>query len=248
MSHFKIAAAQVASDRGDIDRNIATHAATIKAAAVHQVSVLVFPELSLTGYEPDLAAELAISASDSRLAPLLSLAREHQITVVLGAPLLNGMAKPFLGAIVLGPHHAAQTYCKMHLGGNEPAYFAPGNSPCTLIVEGQTIGLAICADASQPSHPQTYAESGADIYAAGVFLNEEWYKTDAPRLASYAARHRLLIVMANHAASVGTQVSVGMSAIWAPDGRLLAQATSTENSLIIAARGRDGWRGEAVAI
>ena len=66
MSNFKIAAAQVASVRGDIARNIAAHAAAIEAAANHDVSVLVFPELSLTGYEPELAAEVAMEATPSQ--------------------------------------------------------------------------------------------------------------------------------------------------------------------------------------
>ena len=61
MSDFKIAAAQVASVPGDIDRNIATHAAATAAAAQHGVSVLVFPELSLIGYEPSLAADPALA-------------------------------------------------------------------------------------------------------------------------------------------------------------------------------------------
>src|SRR5262249_42743510 len=56
MSEFKIAAAQFASVRGDLAGNILTHAAAIAAAADQRVSVLVFPELSLIGYEPDLAA------------------------------------------------------------------------------------------------------------------------------------------------------------------------------------------------
>jgi predicted amidohydrolase len=69
MSQFKIAAAQIASVRGDLGGNIRLHAAAITAAAARGVSVLVFPELSLIGSEPDLAAELAISATDERLDP-----------------------------------------------------------------------------------------------------------------------------------------------------------------------------------
>jgi predicted amidohydrolase len=61
MPDFKIAAAQVASVRGDIDRNIATHAAAM-AAAQAGISALAFPELSMTGYEPDLAAEIGDDA------------------------------------------------------------------------------------------------------------------------------------------------------------------------------------------
>ncbi len=248
MSHFKIAAAQVASVRGDIVRNIAAHAAAIEAAAKHDVSVLVFPELSLTGYEPDLAAELAMTPTDSRLNPLLTLAQKHRIEIVMGAPLRNGVGKPFLGAILASSQGTTRTYCKMHLGGTESDYFTPGNNPLTVSMNGQTLGLAICADASQATHPQWYAAACANIYAAGVFLTAEWYTTDAPRLANHAARHRMLILMANHAASIGTYTSVGLSTTWAPDGALLAQAEGTENALVIATRNNAKWHGEVITI
>src|SRR4051812_8448219 len=100
MSEFKIAAAQVASIRGDIAGNIRTHAAAIMSAAEHGISVLVFPELSLIGYELDLATELAIPATDERLAPLGALARQHRMAVVVGASLRNAGSKPGLGAIL----------------------------------------------------------------------------------------------------------------------------------------------------
>jgi predicted amidohydrolase len=248
MSHFKIAAAQVASVRGNIDRNTSTHAEAIQAAAKHEVSVLVFPELSLTGYEPDLARELAMSATDSRLTPLRLLAQQHRIEVVVGAPLLSRTEKPALAAILLSANGSTRTYCKMHLGGNESDFFSAGDKPFSFTVEEYTTGIAICADAAKASHPQTYADAGAGIYAAGVFLNEEWYLTDVRRLADHAVRHRMLVLMANHAASVGTYTSVGKSAAWAPDGALLAQAEGPESALVIATSSRSGWIGEVVRI
>lgn len=248
MPDFKIAAAQVPSVRGNIDGNIATHAAVMTAAAKHGVAILVFPELSLTGYEPDLAAELAMTATDGRLAPLLALARQHRIEATVGAPLRNGTEKPFLGAILIAASGTTRTYRKMHLGTSERTYFSPGDTPVTVAVSGHTVGVAICADTSQPAHPQAYADLGADIYAAGVFLNAEWYDADAPRLADYAARHRMLTVMANHAASVGTYTSVGKSAVWVPGGALLAQAEGTESALLIATSDSGAWRGEVVRI
>jgi predicted amidohydrolase len=248
MSEFKIAAAQVASVRGDIGRNIGTHAAAVTSAARRGVSVLVFPELSLIGYEPDLAAELAITATDERLAPLAALAHQHQMAVVVGASLLNAGTRPGLGAILLAADGSTRTYAKMHLGGSEPTYFAPGGAPLAFDTHGQTIGIAICADSSRPSHPQAYADCGSTVYAAGVFLNSEWYATDSPRLPRYASRFRMLVVMANHAASVGTYVSVGKSAVWAPNGALLAGASGTESSLVIATRAGEGWCGEVVPV
>jgi predicted amidohydrolase len=248
MSKFKIAAAQVASVRGDLAGNIRTHAAAITAAAERGISVLLFPELSLVGYEPELAAELAITAADERLTPLAALARHHQMAVVVGASLRNAGTKPSLGAILFAADGSTRAYNKMHLGGSEPTYFVPGREPLSFAIHGQTIGLAICADSSKRSHPQGYAEGGCTIYAAGVFLNAAWYATDAPRLAEYASRFGMLVVMANHAASVGTYVSVGKSAVWSPGGAMLAEAAGTESTLVIATRTPDVWRGEAVLV
>jgi predicted amidohydrolase len=241
MREFKVAAAQVASIRGELARNVETHAAAVTAAAARGVSVLVFPELSLIGYEPELAATHALPASDARLAPLGELARQHRMHVVAGAPLAVGGPKPALGAVLFGPDGSRRTYAKMHLGGSEPNYFVPGSAPLAFESHGQTVGLSICADSSAPTHPQAYAALGATVYAAGVFLNAEWYATDAPRLAAYAPGHRMLVVMANHAASVGTHSSVGRSAVWAPDGALLAQIPGTENALVVATRGPGSW-------
>lgn len=240
---FKIAAAQVASVRGDIEANVATHAAAIRAAGAHQVSVLVFPELSLTGYELDLAKDLMISEEDRRLSPLADLARRHRMEVVVGAPLRNFSEKPAIGAIVITADGSTRTYRKMHLGGREPNYFDAGDAPLALSVGEHTVGIAICADSSSDTHPRAYAERGATVYATGVFLNSEWYGTDVPRLAEYAARYRMLVVMANHGESVGTHTSVGKSAVWSPGGAVLAQADGTESALVIAER-RDGtWCG-----
>jgi predicted amidohydrolase len=248
MPGFKIAAAQVASVRGDVAANVRTHAAAITSAADQGVSVLVFPELSLTGYEPDLASELAITPTDERLAPLAALARRHRMAIIAGAPLQNAGARPGLGAILFAADGSTLTYVKMHLGGTEPDYFTPGGAPLSFSSGGQTVGVAICADSSKPSHPQAYADGGATVYAAGVFLNAEWYATDSPRLAGYASRFKMLVVMANHAVSVGTYVSVGKSAVWAPGGALLAEADGTESSLVIAARTREAWCGEVVRV
>ncbi len=248
MSHFRIAAAQIPSVRGDIAANIATHRDAVMAAVARDVSVLVFPELSLTGYEPDLGAALACSSDDSRLTSLRHLALQHRITLVVGAPIRVGTDKPAIGAFIFTPAGEINTYRKMHLGASETAYFSHGQTPVALDVQRERIGIAICADSSRPSHPGTYAEQGAGIYAAGVFLTDEWYITDTPRLQKYAADLSMLTLMANQGASTGTYQSVGKSAVWAPGGRLLAQAEGVENALIIATKGTTRWEADRCGI
>lgn len=238
---FKIAAAQINTLAGDIDENLKRHLVAIDVAIKRSVSAIVFPELSLIGYEPQLAAELAMNANDARFDPLRLRAKDYQIEISLGVPLANPNGKPGLGAIIISSDGSSHTYHKMHLVGSEPQFFQPGTINCSWDVQGTSIGVAICADASQESHPENYAQSGSQIYAASVFLTSEWYETDCPRLAAYSSRFEMLVLMANHAKTIGTYSSVGKSAAWAPDGRLLAQALGTEECLVIAARHGTQW-------
>ena len=207
---FKVAAAQVASVRGDIEANVATHAAAIQAAGERHVSVLVFPELSLTGYELDLARESIVSERDSRLSPLIASLGNIKWRL-LSAPLPNVAEKPAIGAIVIAASGSTRTYRKMHLGGSEPNYFDAGDAPLALIVREHTVGIAICADSSRDTHPKAH-RAGRDRLCNGRLSQCRMYVTDVPRLAEYAARYRMLVVMANHAASLGTYTSVGRSA------------------------------------
>lgn len=248
MFELCIAAAQVRSIRGDVDANIRTHLAAIEAAAASGVSVLIFPELSLTGYEPDLAEELSMNGDDPRLASIGGLSFLRGIEVVAGVPLRSAGGKPRLGAIAFGADGTRRIYSKMHLGGSEPDFFSPGSEPLMLSMRGHGVGLAICADASHPSHPAHYAKAEARVYAAGVFLNEAWYATDAPRLRAYAVEHRLAVLMANHADSTGTERSAGRSAIWAPDGSPVVQATGTESCLLIASWNGLAWNGRTARL
>ena len=56
---MRIAIAQIAAIKGNIEKNIENHLKWIKLAIQNNAGVLVFPELSLTGYEPELAEILA---------------------------------------------------------------------------------------------------------------------------------------------------------------------------------------------
>ena len=71
--------------------------------------MLVFPELSLTGYELDLVTGLAFTESDPRLAPLLAAASSCSMTLVVGAPVDVG-SRLHLGAFILSPGGGIEIY------------------------------------------------------------------------------------------------------------------------------------------
>ncbi len=250
MKEFSIAAAQIGAVAGNVAANTETHAAMMRAAAARGVDVVVFPELSLTGYEPRLAASLAFTANDLRLQPLALLARELGITAILGAPLAVDAPKPAIGAVVLGADGAITAYHKMHLHPGEEEYFTEGAAP--LVVAGldtrHIVGVAVCADITHASHPALYAARDAGIYAAGVFITDTGYAPDTALLADYARRHDMLVVMANYNAPSGGYTAAGRSAIWAPGGQPLASADDTQAALVIARDSGGQWLGDVLAL
>lgn len=249
MTALTLAAAQSISIAGDVPANIERHVAFMHVAAEHNVQLLVFPELSLTGYEPSLAAGLAITPDDPVLAPLREIARVLRLTAVVGMPVrLAPDAGVLIGALVLGADGSLALYTKQHLHPGEEVAFVPGQGGAALEWEDEQIALAVCADFSHASHLRLAAEAGATVYAAGVLVSEGGYATDSALLQGYAAEHGLLVLMANHGGPSGGYVCAGRSAIWAADGGLLAAAPGVGDALVIARRVDDVWAGQVVAL
>ncbi|MGG7647061.1 carbon-nitrogen hydrolase family protein [Pseudomonas sp. ES4] len=249
MTPLIIAAAQSVSIAGDLAANIVWHQRFMQVAAEQGVQLLVFPELSLTGYERGLAAELAIAPDARVLQPLRDLAREVGVTAVVGMPIRLSEDSPVLiGALVLGADGSLGIYSKQHLHPGEEVAFAPGTGGPALTVGADTVALAVCADFSHPSHAAAAAQQGADLYAAGVLITENGYAPDTALLQGYASHHSMAVLMANHGGATGGWESAGRSAIWASDGSLIAAAPGTGNLMVVARRDADGWQGQIVTV
>ena len=111
-----IAAAQSCAHPADLPRNLDDHLRLMRIAQARGVRLLVFPELSLTGYEPTAAAALAQPADTPLLQPLRQLAEQARMTTVVGLPLRSPKhAKPLIAALILGADGSLGVYAKQHL-------------------------------------------------------------------------------------------------------------------------------------
>lgn len=248
MTALTLAAAQTLSSAGDVPANIQRHLVFLQAAAEQGVQLLVFPELSLTGYEPSLSAGLAIAPDDAVLTPLREAARALQLTAVVGMPIrLATQPGVLIGALVLGADGSLAVYTKQHLHPGEEVAFVAGQGGDALQWGEDRIALAVCADFSHASHPRAAAESGANVYAAGVLISEGGYATDAALLEGYAIEHEMLVLMANHGGPSGGWTCAGRSAIWGAQG-LISAAPGVGAALVIAQREGGHWTGRQVAI
>lgn len=252
-----IAAAQTVPVRGDVDANLDEHLRLVRAAAERGARVLVFPELSLTGYELDLAEELAFTERDPRLAPLVAAAASRAITLVVGAP-VRLAARLHIGAFVLAPDRSVELYTKRHLGAfgaganpggpvppAEASVFHPGDRDPLIRFDGHTAAVALCADTGQPGHPARAAERGARTYLAGTFTIPDELDSIAVRLRGHAVRHSMAVVFANYGGPTAGLPSGGGSAIWSERGALLTRLDDTGAGVALAIEEASGWRAEA---
>ena len=238
-----LAAAQTVPLAGNVDVNLSDHLHFVGQAAEQGADLILFPELSLTGYEPELAADLAFVDNDPRLAPLQAAAHVHAITVVAGAPLRLG-DQLHIAAFIFSPGQPVQVYLKHFLHPGEDRYFSPGRSKAICRCKGQKLFLAVCADISHPEHAVRASREGGDVFLASVFITPSGYEVDADLLQGYAKRHRFPVLMANYGGPSGTFSSGGRSAFWDEDGRLV-QALPREGAGLLIARPSDGyWKGE----
>lgn len=241
--HFTFAAAQFQPVKGDIEKNLVQHIHLIDAAALAQVDSLIFPELSLCGYELELTSSLALTTQATCLNKIAELSRLHKMTICVGAPLQSITNTPYIGLIVFAPDGSRQAYHKIHLTETEQKYCTPGQSECVIPVKNEKIGLAICADLGAPSHPESTAKLGASIYLSSVLASDDWYEKDANRLQDYAQKYKFPCGLANFYGPSGPYIANGKSAIWDETGTLIAQAKATGTALVIATKTQQGWQG-----
>lgn len=250
MSSIRIAGAQSISIAGDIAANVLTHTKFIAAANRAEVDLLVFPELSLTGYELSLLRECLLRPNDSRLAAIRDMAFETKMTVVVGAPVTCGTGvTPAIGAITFFPDGRHSVYLKQHLHPGEEKFAAKGDAVSQKNeLLGESFSLAICADTTHETHAANAAMAGASLYLAGVLVSEAGYATDTAKMHHYASNLNLGVLMSNHGGPTGGYVSAGKSAFWAPGGRLVVDAPGIGDVLVVAANHSGDWDGELVAV
>ncbi|MFI6789485.1 carbon-nitrogen hydrolase family protein [Nonomuraea sp. NPDC050383] len=214
-----IAVAQPLSAAHDVAANAAEHARAVRSAAAR---VVVFPELSLTGYELDAAT---VEPGDARLAPLVAACAETGAVALAGAP-VAGDRGPHIAMLAVDGAGLTVAYRKMWLGEEEALRFAPGSEPGVLEVDGWRLGLAVCKDTGVPEHAAATAALGVDAYVAGTVKHAAEAELQTGRARRIAAEHGLWVAVASFAGPTGGGFAetAGRSGFWAPGGGLVAQA------------------------
>jgi len=222
-TNLSVAAAQPRCVARDVAANALAHAAAVREAGAR---VVVFPELSLTGYELDAPA---VDPADPALAPLVEACAETGTVALVGAP----VAGPCIGVLAVDEDGARVAYRKIYLGSEEAEHHRPGPEPARVEVDGWWLGLAVCRDTGIPQHAADTVALGIDAYVAGAVDGPDDAAVQEERALRIARDHGVPVVIASCAAPTGFGYdrTAGRSGIWAADGTELARAGTATGDL-----------------
>lgn len=165
--NFGIAVAQLNLVVGDLAGNldkIATAAG--KARDELNCRMIVFPELTVTGYPPEDLLSRKDFIRDSELAMSELLTKTPDIALVVGHPARKN-GKLFNAASVIDRGKVIGTYYKHHLPNygvfDEKRFFSPGLKPLVVSLDDVKYGITICEDIWDDGPIEWAVEAGADL-------------------------------------------------------------------------------------
>ncbi|MFI1655432.1 carbon-nitrogen hydrolase family protein [Streptomyces sp. NPDC020472] len=232
-----VAATQFAPAAGDIDTNVRTIAGLVRAAGAEGARVVVFSELSLTGYEPSLIRDtpaLVLAEDDPRLEPVREACRTAGAAAVVNGPMRNGGSGFGITTLVIGPDGSLLTrYDKQHLYGIEAEVFEPGGADGRFVLDGVRFALATCYDNRFPELAERAAADGCAVYLASSVLgsdNDSFEKVYPVRARDFG----LHVVLGNVLGANEDGVGCGLAGAWGPDGGRIADAGPEEPGFVLA--------------
>ena len=235
---MKLAIAQMNFVVGDIAGNSAKILSAAEQAQQNGATLLLTPELSLTGYPPeDLLLREDFNAASQ--AALLQLAQKIDgITVIVGHPHAY-QGNCYNAASVLQDGKVLATYHKHALPNHsvfdELRYFSAGTEPLVFEHQGVKCGVLICADVWDSPPAILAKKAGAEVL---LVLNASPYHLEKQDSRHQIARDRvaqtgLALVYCNLVGGQDELVFDGGSFVLDRSGELVQQLPAFEEALAL---------------
>lgn len=222
---MKICIAQTKAVRGNVQENILNHLDKIERAIAHRADLIIFPELSITGYEPELAKSLATCVENKLFDPFQNLSHQHQIYIGVGMPTLvsGGIA---ISLLIFQPQTNRTVYSKQILHEDELPYFVTGTQQVFLNIKNEKIALGICYETLQREHFLKAMEVNATIYCASLSKPKNGLEKALDYFPKIAKEFNTPVLISNAIGFCDNFVSTGKSSIWNKSGKLIGQLDS----------------------
>jgi predicted amidohydrolase len=238
---FCIALAQISCEQGNKEKNLETIRENVAKAKREGAQLVIFPELSLTGYVVrDQIYELAERIPGPSTRFVEELAKESKLHIVFGMPEASEKAQATLynSAILVGPKGVIGKYHKMYLPTHsvfeEKRYFRPGYQVAVFDTKLGKIGLVICYDIYFPEVTRLTRLNGAQLIvciSASPGIRRSFFET---LTTARAIENTAFLAYVNMAGIEDGLQFWGGSRMIGPGGRIIAQAKYDEEDFVVA--------------
>ena len=242
-----IAMAQIETHLGDVDANLSLHLDTIEQARAQDAELVVFPELSLTGYAlQDLTPNVARRPvpEDPTFGPLLKASKD--IDLIVGFVEADRRHRFYIAAVYLSQGQVLHVHRKVYLPTyglfDEGRFFAWGDHVRAFESPFGRIGMLICEDFWHTSPPYLLWLDGAEILflisaspGRGISGDE---RLESARWVervnqAYASLFTTYVIHTNRVGFEDGLHFWGGATAFNPDGELLARGPDHEPALTI---------------
>jgi len=236
---MKVAASQISCVLGDFDSNLAKIRGFAERAKDLGAELVVFPEMSDTGYSMPVIQKHARPWKQGAVGELQKIAKQKSIAIIAGTSERDGdsifNAQVFVDANgdVLGKYR--KTHLVTVAPFDERVCFSPGNEFVVCRLGDFNVGLSICYDLRFPEMARTLAVK----HDANIIVNSSaWPTVRAEHLRilalARAVENQSYFIVANRVGRDDDVTLCGSSMIIDPSGRILAAASPDREELIYA--------------
>jgi predicted amidohydrolase len=244
---LNLALAQINTKLGDVEANLDKHLSLLADAKKQDAGLLVFPELSLTGYVlQDLAPTVSHRPMDDDPVFKHLLAASRDLDLVVGFVDEDARHRFYIASAYLSGGRALHVHHKVYLPTyglfDEGRFFAWGDSVRAFDTRFGRMGILICEDFWHASPPYLLWLDGADVFlftsaSPGRGLNDS-EKLESARWVENVNRSyaNLFTSFVAHSNRVGFEDGLnfwGGATVFDPNGKRIAQGPYFEEALTV---------------
>lgn len=242
----KLALAQINTMLGDVNANLQKHLSLVDQALTEGADLLIFPELSLTGYLlQDMVPQVAIKPTQED--PIFSqlLQASLKIDIVVGFVQEDERNRFYIASGYLSQGEVVHIHQKIYLPTyglfDESRFFAWGDGVRAFDTRFGRFGMLVCEDFWHASIPYLLWQDGADVL---IFSSASPGRglSDEPLVASARwvdhinrAYASLFTTFVAHTNRVGYEDGLhfwGGAMVYDPNGEVLARAPQCEETVL----------------
>jgi len=235
----RLALAQIDCALGDVTENVRRVREALAAPTARSADIVVFPELTLTGYSlGHVDEDVSLPAADAEITGLS--AETHDTAFVFGFA-EAGSVHTYNSAVYVEGGRVLHLHRKLYLPNydiwEERKHFTPGSAMRAFDTSFGRMAILLCSDAWQPALAAIAVQDGARVLIVPASstlrradIVEQWH--DITRF--YARTLQCYVAFVNR---VGVEPGLrfwGGSHVYGPEGELVAEAPRDEPALLSA--------------